>query len=100
MNPELIVMLDLSRRADVKKRVKERMSAGICLCCEKKAVCRGLCSSCYNAFKYVMRSKGNKRDQKNFEAACIREGRVLECYDSIRTRASNVFTSIAKRLSS
>jgi hypothetical protein len=98
MNSELIVMLDLSRRGDVKKKVTEKTKANICLCCDGKATCRGLCARCYNAFKYVMRQRGSQREQANFESACIREGKILESHDKA-SKLGNIFSRIAKKIS-
>lgn len=97
MNSELILMLDLSRRADVMKRTKEKQAERKCLCCEEQPTTRGLCESCYNRFKYVRRSFGNKREQAAFEAMCIREGKILESHDK-SNKPSNIFRKIAKKL--
>lgn len=97
MNSELILMLDLSRRSDVMKRIKEKTIERKCLCCDEPPTTRGLCESCYNRFKYVRRSLGTKREQASFEASCIREGKILEAHDK-NNKPANVFRRIAKKL--
>jgi len=89
-----VCFFDSSIHGMVAKTVKERAKEGKCLCCESKAVKRGICVKCYNAWAYVA-SKMSKRDKAAFEAKCIARGKLLSRYDSTFRKVKNIFEKLA-----
>lgn len=75
MSRFLAMSADVTVKRTLAKSVDERVRSGICLVCDAKAERRGLCMNHYQFF--LRRHKAKGKDAAEFEAACIREGRIL-----------------------
>ena len=68
-------MSNTTAKRSIARQVEEQVRSGVCLVCKAKAVRRGLCMNHYQLFLRRFKAKGETRDE--FEAACIREGKIL-----------------------
>lgn len=90
-----IFVLDVSVAMNARREVKDRVQRGVCLCCNKPAKKRGLCTQCYNAFSYLA-GRMSYKDRAAYEAKLIRQGKLLRAYDKTYQVAKNLFQRFAK----
>jgi hypothetical protein len=67
---------DFAVKRNLANQVAERVRSGKCLVCDEKAARRGLCMNHYQLFLRRREARGSN-DAVQFEAAAIREGKVL-----------------------
>ena len=73
--------------------VEQRVKAGKCLVCESDATKRGVCDRHYMAFRRMLQSKPTE-EQADFEAAAIREGKILPVQEVRRITSDNPFAGL------
>lgn len=93
---ELIVVLNLSVRQPIKKRIKERCEANQCLLCDDPQHSRGLCRRHHSQFTYKVRGL-NKRQRADFEADLIVQGSLLEAHDQTMKAPRSVFEAARRK---
>lgn len=93
---QLSRFLAMSNEVTVKrtlaKVVEDRVRACKCLVCEAEAVRRGLCMNHYQFF--LRRQKARGKDAAEFEAACIREGKILASGRMREIKADDPFANV------
>lgn len=67
---------DVTVKRTLTKQVEDQVRSGVCLVCQAKAARRGLCMNHYQLFLRRFKAR-DKRSAAEFEAACIREGKIL-----------------------
>ena len=92
-NEALCMILSCKLTSKTKARVKERVQAGKCLCCDGVAVKRGLCLSHYNSWKYQRRPL-SKVSQIKYDRDLIIKGQLLEAYGAGEYRNANTLCSL------
>lgn len=92
------MILSCKLTSKTKARVKERVQAGKCLCCDGTADKRGLCLPHYNSWKYQRRAL-SKVAQIKYDRDLIIRGLLLEAYGSVEYRSGDVFANKAKEAS-
>lgn len=75
-------------------QVTDRVRSGKCLLCDDPAVRRGLCMNHYQLFLRRRDARGNS-DGVQFEAACIREGKILAVGKMRELKSNDPFADIA-----
>ncbi len=92
-----LFVFDVSVAMNAKRVVQERACSKQCLECGcKTSKKRGLCIDCYNAFYYVA-SRMSARRRAMFEAACIKQGKLLRSYEKAYRPTRSVFQAIADK---
>ncbi len=91
----LIGLMDMAKvSAKVRRRNKERVNQGLCLCCDKAPWRRGLCIAHYAAF-LRKRNSLSKLSRGKFLLECERKGLVLAPRESEQIRSKDPFKEIA-----
>lgn len=88
-------MVGVTAKPQIKDAVRARVTAGKCLIagCDCKVVKRGLCNAHYLAFRRESMNRPRK-DRAEFEAAAIREGRILAVSEARQIRRPNPFADL------
>jgi hypothetical protein len=99
MNEEILRMIGIFEMATasrkVSKRIKDRVLAGKCLCCESIARQRGLCWNCYYAYRSTKLQKKNATEAARYDTACVRAGKILPAGKVREIKSTNPFREIA-----
>lgn len=78
-----------------RKHITECVAASKCLCCEGKALKRGLCHRCYYKWNLNRGKLSSNAKRAEYDAKLIRMGLLLHP-QAVRTyKAKNAFSSIA-----
>lgn len=99
---QLVMVLNLQANNKVKKRVGERVNAGLCLgetvsgkqCDCKGRLIRGLCNTCHYRWRMV-RLRMNESDAAIYDSKLIRLGRLLTANGAKEYRNKSVFGRLA-----
>jgi len=99
---QLVMVLNLQANNKVKKRVGERVNAGLCLgetvsgkqCDCKGRLIRGLCNTCHYRWRMV-RMKMNESDAAIYDSKLIRLGRLLSANGAKQYKNKSVFKRLA-----
>lgn len=82
----------MKAKRTIAKEVHERVRSGLCLLCDAKADRRGLCMNHYMTFLRRQREHGDKA--ADFEAACIREGKILASGQMREIKQDDPFSNV------
>lgn len=92
-----IFVLDVTVAMSAKREVRQKAIERRCLeCSSGKATRRGLCRHCYNAF-YYHASRMSERERVQYEADCIKQGKLLKRYEKSYRPSSSTFHRLAKK---
>lgn len=98
MFEELLAMATVGPSGKVKAVIKERVTAGKCLCCDRPLLKRGLCYQCYYAWRNSKNALPTKAKQLEFDAKLIRDGKLLPAQGVRQYTRNSVFNDVAKSL--
>lgn len=85
-----VVVMETKPKASVRKRVEERLAAGLCLHCDDEATRLGCCVRHYHQFRTAWLKVGPD-ERAVFRAQQIREGNIAESRQGQRTDIKNPF---------
>lgn len=94
-----ILIMAAEPSAKAKQHISLRVKAGQCLCCESKALKRGLCSRCYYKWRTERSRLTTNALRAAFDSKLIRIGKLLIPQDARKFKASDVFSSVASEVS-
>lgn len=78
-----------------KKHIAECVSAGKCLCCEERALKRGLCHKCYYKWNLNRSKLTSDAKRAEYDSKLIRIGKLLHPQAVRAYKAKDAFSSIA-----
>lgn len=98
MDHEIIVM-QAEPTAKAKRHIQARVDAGLCLCCDRQSLKRGLCSRCYHAWTRARSMLANAVQRATFDSTLIRDGKLLKEQAVRDFKNHSVFSDVAAKLS-
>lgn len=90
-----IFIMSAEPNSKARKHITECVAASKCLCCEEKALKRGLCHRCYYKWDQNRKKLGSDAKRAEYDAKLIRIGMLLHPQAVRGYKAKNAFSSIA-----
>ncbi len=94
MSGEIFIML-AKPSSKARKHIETCVADGKCLCCERKALKRGLCYKCYYLWNQNRQRLGSAAKKAEYDSKLIRLGKLLPAQAVRNYKAKDAFSSAA-----
>jgi len=95
---EEIIVMAANPTPKATKHIAERVGKGQCLCCDKKALKRGLCYQCYYSWMTNRKKLANATKRAAYDAKLIRAGKLLAAQAVRALRDHSIFNQASKEV--
>lgn len=92
----LMGMMDMAKaQRKISGKVRERIQSRLCLTCDKEAVKRGVCLTCYSRFYARFVRMGSASKSMAYEEKCIQAGLILAVGQAHKLKATHPFAKVS-----
>lgn len=93
-----IYIMPAKPNAKARKHITACVAEGRCLCCQNKALKRGLCHKCYYLWGQNRQKLGTASKRAEYDAKLVRVGKLLLPQAVREYKAKDVFSSAASEV--